>query len=173
MLGVGKSDFIKEKRKAELKKRKRGSDDADVDTELGLPPLQPDGAGYDSAGVGQPGSSLAPPPKPGRTRRTKAEMADENAQLFGGIVDLRAVGVHRRQRFDFAFTTDGVCARVQMRSKAVTAPSAPLSAMPKRGIWATNIGTNFTRLVADQPPIRSMTDEDLAFHRASLCLECD
>ena len=38
---------------------------------------------------------------------------------------------------------------------------------------ATNIGTNFTRLMADQPPIRSMTDEDLAFHRASLCLECD
>lgn len=38
---------------------------------------------------------------------------------------------------------------------------------------ATNIGTNFKRLMADQPPIRSMTDEDLAFHRASLCLECD
>lgn len=38
---------------------------------------------------------------------------------------------------------------------------------------AANIGTNFKRLMADQPPIRSMTDEDLAFHRASLCLECD
>ena len=38
---------------------------------------------------------------------------------------------------------------------------------------ATNIGTNFTRLMADQPPIRSMTDEDLAFHRASLCIECE
>ena len=38
---------------------------------------------------------------------------------------------------------------------------------------AANIGTNFTRLMDDQPPIRSMTDEDLAFHRASLCLECD
>jgi hypothetical protein len=25
----------------------------------------------------------------------------------------------------------------------------------------------------DQPTIRSMTDEDLAFHRASMCLECD
>jgi hypothetical protein len=137
LLGVGESDFIKEKRKEKLKKRKRESEDANDDTELGLPSLQPDGAGYDSAGVEQPGSSLAPPPpKPGRTRRTKAEMADENAELFGGIVDLRAAGVHRRQRFDFAFTTDGVCARVQMRSKAVTAPSAPLSAMPKRGIWA-------------------------------------
>ena len=38
---------------------------------------------------------------------------------------------------------------------------------------ATNIGTNFTRLMADQPPIRSMIDEDLAVHRASLCMECD
>ena len=38
---------------------------------------------------------------------------------------------------------------------------------------ATNIGTNFLRLIADQPPIRSMTDEDLALHRASLCTECD
>ena len=37
---------------------------------------------------------------------------------------------------------------------------------------ATNIGTNFARLMTDQPPIRSMTDEDLAFHRASLCFEC-
>ena len=32
---------------------------------------------------------------------------------------------------------------------------------------ATNIGTNFDRLFEDKPPIRSMTDEDLAFHRAT------
>lgn len=38
---------------------------------------------------------------------------------------------------------------------------------------ATNIGTNFKRLMRDSLPIRSMSDEDLAFHRASLCLECD
>ncbi len=38
---------------------------------------------------------------------------------------------------------------------------------------ATNIGTNFVRLMSDQPPIRSTTDEDLAFHRASICLECN
>ena len=43
-------------------------------------------------------------------------MVDENAELFGGIVDLRAAGVARRQRFDFAFTTDGIGARVQMRA---------------------------------------------------------
>jgi hypothetical protein len=38
---------------------------------------------------------------------------------------------------------------------------------------ATNIGTNFMRLMSDHPPIRSTTDEDLAFHRASLCMECE
>ena len=38
---------------------------------------------------------------------------------------------------------------------------------------ATNIGTNFLQLFKNQPPIRSMTDEDVAFHRASLCLECN
>ncbi len=37
---------------------------------------------------------------------------------------------------------------------------------------ATNIGTNFKRLLDGRLPVRSMTDEDLAFHRASLCLEC-
>ena len=37
---------------------------------------------------------------------------------------------------------------------------------------ATNIGTNFQRLLSGQSPIRSMTDEEVAFHRASLCFEC-
>lgn len=37
---------------------------------------------------------------------------------------------------------------------------------------ATNIGTNFQRLMTDKSPIRSMTEENIAFHRASLCLEC-
>jgi hypothetical protein len=37
---------------------------------------------------------------------------------------------------------------------------------------ATNIGTNFKRLFEDKPMIRSMTNEDIAFHRASLCFEC-
>ena len=37
---------------------------------------------------------------------------------------------------------------------------------------ATNIGTTFQRLLQGEGPIRSMTDEDFAFHRASMCLEC-
>ena len=38
---------------------------------------------------------------------------------------------------------------------------------------ATNIGNNFRRLMEGVGPIRCMSDEDLAFHRASICLECD
>ena len=138
LLGIGKSDFIKEKRKAELKKRKRDALEQSEDVELELPPLRPNGIGYESgddSARSAPGLSSAPRPKPARTRRTKDEMVEENAQLFGGIVDLRAAGVHRRQRFDFAFTTDGVCARVQMRFKKTTS-SRELTLMPKRGIWA-------------------------------------
>lgn len=137
LLGIGKSEFIKEKRKAELKKRKRDALEASADNDMTLPPLQPDGVGYESAGDdgdGAAGSSSDPLPKPARTRRTKDEMAEENADLFSGIIDLRAAGVHRRKRFDFAFTTDGVCARVQMRSNKAT--SDGLTSMPRRGIWA-------------------------------------
>jgi transposase len=38
---------------------------------------------------------------------------------------------------------------------------------------AINIGTNFKRLFEEKTPIRSMTDEDIAFHRATTCLSCD
>jgi len=38
---------------------------------------------------------------------------------------------------------------------------------------ATNIGANFKRLMGGLPPLRATTDEDLAFLRASVCVECD
>ena len=157
LLGIGKSEFIKEQRKAELKKRKHDAlEDADREasqetnpTDPVFPPLRPNGAGYesgdDSCSHNAPGPSSAPVPKPGRTRRTKDEMVEENAALFGGIVNLRAAGVHRRERFDFAFTTDGVCARVQMRSKKVSGGSADLSGIPKRGVWAIDQLKHATR----------------------------
>tara|TARA_B110001450_G_scaffold29852_1_gene25999 strand:+ start:12859 stop:14487 length:1629 start_codon:yes stop_codon:yes gene_type:complete len=131
ILGLGSSDHIKQKAK-ERSKRKR-----DDDTDLDLPPLQPDGAGYESGDRGQSaaGPSAVPPPKPTKARRTKAEMVGEQVALFAGIVDLRKAGVQRPERFDFAFTTDGVCARVQMRAKEAS-NGAALAAMPKRGIWA-------------------------------------
>jgi hypothetical protein len=45
--------------------------------------------------------------------------------------------------------------------------------MNRDRMGATNIGANFMRLLEGKPPIRSMSEEDLAFHRASLCLECE
>ena len=38
---------------------------------------------------------------------------------------------------------------------------------------ATNIGKQFLRLLAGAPPLRAMSDEELALHKASVCLECD
>ena len=38
---------------------------------------------------------------------------------------------------------------------------------------ATNIGLNFMRLMCDQGPVRSMTEEDIKLHQASRCMECD
>ena len=74
-------------------------------------------------------------------------MADEQLALFADIVDLRAAGVQRRQRFDFAFTTDGVCARVQMRAKETGGGSGTaLTALPKRGIWAIDQLKHVARL---------------------------
>lgn len=127
LLRIGKSDYIKEK----AKKRQKHSE-APVDDDLGL---LPNGVGYES--------DTAPAPPPERKRRSKDEMEDENRELFEGILDLRAAGVSRRQRFDFAFTTDGVCARLQMRS---TATIGELTSMPTRGIWAIDQLKHMSRL---------------------------
>ena len=50
------------------------------------------------------------------------------------VLNLRAAGVYRRKRFDHAFTADGVCARVQMRSPPPAQAAA--TTLPARGIWA-------------------------------------
>jgi len=167
---VGKSEYIKEraKKKKMQKVQKtaaatRDGEEADLD----LPPLRPNGTGYESgddrlvrmqlggagyeSGSEEVGPSSAPqspqPPASNRkrTRRNKDEMADENRELFDGVLDLRAAGVARRQRFDFAFTTDGVCARLQMRSKESSSDNE-LSSMPKRGIWAIDQLKHVSRL---------------------------
>lgn len=65
-------------------------------------------------------------------RRTKEEMHDENEELFQQVLDTRAANVQRRHLFDHAFTTDGVCARVQMK----VAAKGCAKGLPKRGIWA-------------------------------------
>ena len=135
---VGKSDYIKGRAK---KQKKDAGEDNDLD--LPLPPLQPNGAGYESGGDGEAGPS-APPPS-GSKRRTKDEMMDENRELFDTILDLRAASVARRQRFDFAFTTDGVGTRLQMRAKEAP-KGGELTSMPKRGIWAIDQLKHVSRL---------------------------
>lgn len=61
---LGQSDYIKEKAK---KRRKTASGEDD----LGLSPLQPDGAGYESGGEAGPSSAPAGP-----KRRTKEQMEE-------------------------------------------------------------------------------------------------
>ena len=120
VLGVGQSDYIKERHKQRLKRKREQERQAD----LGLPPLQAC-------------TELPTAPTMERKRRTKEEMEEENRQLFATVVNLRAAGVHRRRCFDFAFTTDGVGARVQMRYAAKKrSHAASLTTLPSRGIWA-------------------------------------
>ena len=45
-------------------------------------------------------------------------------------------------------------------------------AMNRDRMGAINMGTNFQRLFEDKSTVRTMTDEDISFHRASLCVEC-
>ena len=143
ILCVGSSDHIKQlaKERARAKKRQKRETEGSS-AELHLAPLQPDGVGYKSGENAAAALSVAPP---SRKRRTKCEMESENQELFGGIVDLRAAGVARRDRFDFAFTTDGVCARVQMRAKEATV-AKELTSIPKRGMWAIDQLKHVSRL---------------------------
>ena len=54
-------------------------------------------------------------PRKQREGRGGAKVERENAGPIASVVDLRPAGVHRKRFFDFAFTTDEVGARVQMR----------------------------------------------------------
>ena len=77
-------------------------------------------------------------------RRSKDDMVEERATLFAQVLNLRAAGVQRRQRFDYAFTTDGVCARIQMRVLAKS--STKHTTIPSRGIWAIDELKRVSRL---------------------------
>ena len=138
LLRIGKSDYIKEKAK---KRQKR---DVATTEDLGLPPLQPNGIGCERGVAADSSNAPAPPPEP--KRRTKLEMKDENQELFDGIVDLRAAGVARRHRFAFAFTTDGVGARLQMDGNKRSRDGGELTSMPSRGIWAIDQLKHVSRL---------------------------
>lgn len=132
LLSLGASEHKKAVAKA--KRQKTGAPPPQ------LPPLQPDGAGYESPDEAHVAASGK------RARRSRDELAGEKAELFDRVLDLRAAGVARRQRFDFAFTTDGVGARVQMRSGKPKSTGGALSDVPSRGVWAIDQLKQATRL---------------------------
>ena len=77
----------------------------------------------------------APEPKQPRARRSKEDMVHEKAQAFGEVLDLRAAKLRQRDRFDWAFTTDGVCARLQCAVPKANLPPKQ-GGMPARGRFA-------------------------------------
>ena len=80
----------------------------------------------------------APPPEPKkRAQRKKEDTVDEKLELFSKVFDLHSVKLRQRDQFDFAFTTDGVCVRLQCSvvDKSVSR-SAKGPRMPQRGKFA-------------------------------------
>ena len=83
-----------------------------------------------------------------RERRSKEDMAGEKAELFAQVVDLRAARLCQRDRFDWAFTTDGVCARLQCTVPTRGAPRAGV--MPTRGRFAIDELKRLSRAPLEQ-----------------------
>ena len=138
LLKLGSSEHTRKKSKSSRSKSVATEND-----EIGFPPLGP--CGYDSDEP--PPLPPLPPPAPTkkRNRRAADELVDEKAELFGQVVDLRAAGIKRCNHFDFAFTTDGVCARVQMKAPNKQG-GGKLTSMPSRGLWAIDELKRVSRL---------------------------
>ena len=79
-------------------------------------------------------------------KRSKVDLVDEKSQAFNEVLDLRAAGVRQRQCFDFAFTTDGVCVRLQYTKPKSNEEAATLAFMPNRGIHAIDELKRVSRL---------------------------
>jgi hypothetical protein len=99
-------------------------------------PLHEEGAEPSTPSSDDEAAPAPAPAAPKKRKRTKAEMAPEKQALCLQVLDLRAGGVKRRHRFDFTFTTDGVCARLQMRNKSRPATRGRgRAAIPRRGLF--------------------------------------
>ena len=132
ILGLGSSDYIKQKAK-ERRKRKRDDCDMPADDDLNLLPLRANGAGYESdddGNAGAAGPSSAPPPKPTKARRTKAEMEAEQMGLFAGIVDLRAAGVRSTPNSLYDGRGPRVPPRLAMHGMRMNGGMIPLGMVP-------------------------------------------
>jgi hypothetical protein len=66
-----------------------------------------------------------------RPRRPKEDMVEEKSAAFTEVLDLKAAKVRQRHRFDFGFTTDGVCVRLKYMIPPKN--SGSLTSLPTRG----------------------------------------
>jgi hypothetical protein len=72
-----------------------------------------------------------------KRKRDDPSLLEEKAEIFNEVLSLRSAGVHRRNHFAFAFTTDGVSLHLNMQTPGKkTSKAAKLSHMPTRGIHA-------------------------------------
>ena len=78
-------------------------------------------------------------------KRPRADLVGEKSQAFGEVFDLRAARVRQHQCFDFAFTTDGVCVRLQY-TKSKVGEAVALTSTPNRGIHAIDELKRVSRL---------------------------
>ena len=88
-----------------------------------------------------------------RARRKKEDLVDEKAEAFNQVIDLRAAKLQQRQYFDWAFSTDGMCARLKCRKPGAKAlkkgeKATPLLTLPKRGLFAIDELKRVSRLEA-------------------------
>ena len=81
-----------------------------------------------------------------RVRRSKADMHEEKAEAFNAVLDLRAAKVRQRHLFDFAFTTDGVCTRLQFARPSLAKKKTELTSLPSRGLYAIDELKHVSRL---------------------------
>jgi hypothetical protein len=94
-----------------------------------------------------------------RQRRTREDLLDEKAEAFGKVLNIRAANVRQGHLFDYAFTTDGVCVRLQYSKP--TRQTQALSTIPRRGLYAIDELKRVSRLeqlhvVGVDPGIREL-----------------
>ena len=83
---------------------------------------------------------------PKRKRRTKAAMVEEKEEVFGEVLNLRAAKIRQRHLFQFAFTTDGVSARLQCAKAGASKHPDSSASLPQRGIHAIDELKRVSRL---------------------------
>ena len=94
-----------------------------------------------------------------RQRRTREDLLDEKAEAFDKVLNIRAANVRQCHLFDYAFTTDGVCVRLQYSKP--TRQTQALSTIPRRGLYAIDELKRVSRLeqlhvVGVDPGIREL-----------------